>query len=111
VVGFSIDLRNYPSPAFQQWLLSVGATMQAWHKFIGYTFKGGLSQYVVVGRQGLVPGSATETMKAVYETNWMAQPSLFTMEAMSVVLTYGGSELSSSGAVAFGSLGELAKAG
>jgi hypothetical protein len=33
------------------------------------------------------------------------------MEAMSVVLTYGGSELSSSGAVAFGSLGELAKAG
>lgn len=111
VVGFSIDLRNYPSPAFQQWLLSVGATMQAWHKFIGYTFKGGLSQYVVVGRQGLVPGSATETLKAVYDTNWMAQPSLFTMEAMSVVLTYGGSELSSSGAVAFGSLGELAKAG
>jgi hypothetical protein len=39
------------------------------------------------------------------------QPFLFTMEAMSVVLTYGGSELSSSGAVAFGSLGELAKAG
>ena len=108
VVGFAIDLRNYPSQAFQQWLLSVGAEMDAWHKFIGYTKKGGLSQYVVVGRQGLVPGSATENFKAVYETTWMAQPYLFTMEAMSVVLTYGGSELGSS---TFGSLGELVKAG
>ncbi|HLK02194.1 MAG TPA: MAC/perforin domain-containing protein [Streptosporangiaceae bacterium] len=110
VTGFAIDLRNYPSQAFYQWLLSVGAEMKAWQKFIGYTFKGGLSQYVVVGRQGLVPGSAIENFKAVYESSWIDQPYLYTMEAMSVVLTYGGSDLSASGALSFGSLAELATA-
>lgn len=110
VVGFAIDLRNYPSQSFSQWLLTVGATMTGWHKFIGYTFKGGLSNYVVVGRQGFVPGKAIENFKAVYESNWMNQPYLYTMEAMSVVLTYGGSELSADGELASGSMDELVKA-
>lgn len=111
VAGFAIDLRNYPSQPFSQWLLSVGAKMTGWHKFIGYALKGGISNYVVVGRQGLVPGAAIENFKAVYATNWLSQPSLYTMEAMSVVLTYGGSQLSASGAFSFGSMAELVPAG
>lgn len=111
VVGFAIDLRNYPSQSFSQWLLSVGATMTGWHKFIGYTFKGGLSNYVVVGRQRLVPGSAVENFKAVYESSWVNQPYLYTMEAMSVELTYGGSGFSAEDALTSGSTVELVKAG
>lgn len=110
VVGFAIDLRNYPSQSFSQWLLSVGADMTGWHKFIGYTFKGGLSNYVVVGRQGLVPGTAVENFKSVYESSWVDQPYLYTMEAMSVVLTYGGSELTASDALTPAPTAELAKA-
>lgn len=111
VAGFAIDLRNYPSQSFYQWLLSVGATMTGWHKFIGYTFKGGLSNYIVVGRQGLVPGTAVENFNAVYESSWVEQPYLYTMDTMSVVLTYGGSQLSDSGALASGSMAELGTAG
>jgi hypothetical protein len=111
VVGFAIDLRNYPSQSFSQWLLSVGAEMTGWHKFIGYTFKGGLSNYVVVGRQGLVPGTAVENFKAVYESSWVDKAYLYTMEAMSVVLTYGGGDQNAHGALASGSLAELGKAG
>lgn len=109
VVGFSIDLRNYPSPAFSAWLTSVGATMTGWQKFVGYTLKGGLSNYICVGRQGLVPGQATESFQAVWDVTWMEAPYLFSMYASAVVLTYGGTNLSVSGPSAFGSLAEPPK--
>ena len=57
-----------------------------------------------------MPGTAVENFKAVYESSWLTQPSLYTMEAMSVVLTYGGSDLSDDGELASGSMDELVKA-
>lgn len=81
--------------------------MTGWHKFIGYNLKGGLSNYICVGRVGLVPGTATENFQAVYGTTWMEQPYVYKMDAFSVVLTYGGSILNSEN---FGSLAEPPKA-
>jgi hypothetical protein len=110
VVGFAIDLRNYPSRAFSEWLMSVGATMTGWQKFVGYNLKGGLSNYVCVGRQGFAPGHAIESFQAMYDTTWMEAPYLYSMYASAVVLTYGGTDLTVAGPAAFGSLGELSKA-
>jgi len=105
VVGFAIDLLNYPSQAFSQWLMSVGATMTGWKKFIGYNYKGGLSNYVCVGRQGFATGQAIESFEAVYSpSTWLDEPYLFTMDPSVLVLTYGGTGLSVTGPRAFGSL-------
>lgn len=109
VVGFSIDLRNYPSQPFSQWLMTVGAEMTGWHKFVGYTEKGGISNYICVGRQGLVPGTAIEVFQAAFQPTWMEAPYLFAMNASAVVLTYGGTDLSVTGSHAYGSLAELPK--
>lgn len=109
VVGFAVDLRNHPSPAFSQWLMSVGATMTGWQKFVGYNFKGGISQYICVGRQGFAPGHAIECFEAGYQPNWIEAPYMFTMDASAVVLTYGGTDFSAAGPNAFGSLAEPPK--
>ncbi|MFB7716120.1 MAC/perforin domain-containing protein [Nocardia sp. NPDC056100] len=89
VTGFGIDLLNYPSQDFQHWLLSIGATMQGWKKFVGYPDKGGSACYTVVGRQGSAPGLALEILQAVYSPNtWLAEPYYFNMNASVVGLTY-----------------------
>ncbi|QLY33759.1 hypothetical protein H0264_17340 [Nocardia huaxiensis] len=89
VSGFAIDLLNYPSQDFQHWLLSIGATMAGWKKFIGYPDKAGSACYVVVGRQGAAPGMALELLQAVYSPNdWLNEPYYFNMNASVVALTY-----------------------
>ncbi|AYF78373.1 hypothetical protein D7D52_36170 [Nocardia yunnanensis] len=104
VSGFGIDLLNYPSPEFQRWLLSVGATMEQWKKFRGYPDKGGNACYVVVGKQGFAPGHAIEMLQAVYSVTWMNEPYLFNMNPSALGLTYGRTAQKTVGQRGFGTL-------
>ncbi|MCU1643156.1 MAG: hypothetical protein JWN03_3431 [Nocardia sp.] len=107
VSGFGIDLLNYPSQDFQHWLLSIGATMQGWKKFIGYNNKGGSACYIVLGRQGAAPGFALEILQAVYSPNsWLEEPYYFNMDASAVGLTYGRTASTGSKSHALGSLAQ-----
>ncbi|MFJ4653473.1 MAC/perforin domain-containing protein [Nocardia sp. NPDC088792] len=87
--GFAVDLMNTPTNDFNNWLISVGCTGQAWKKFVGYNNKGGSGCYVVLGRQGAAPGQALELLKAVYEVSWVDQPYYFTIDSSAIGLTYG----------------------
>ncbi|GAA2509473.1 hypothetical protein GCM10010198_78350 [Nocardia seriolae] len=105
VTGFGIDLQNYPSPEFQRWLLSVGANLEQWKKFRGYTDTGGSACYVVVGKQGTAPGHAIEMLQAVYSpSNWMQEPYLFNMNPSALALTYGRTAQKRAGTHSYGSL-------
>ncbi|APA97131.1 hypothetical protein NS506_03075 [Nocardia seriolae] len=111
VTGFGIDLQNYPSPEFQRWLLSVGANLEQWKKFRGYTDTGGSACYVVVGKQGTAPGHAIEMLQAVYSpSNWMQEPYLFNMNPSALALTYGRTAQKRAGTHSYGSLLPPAKA-
>ncbi|MEV6770486.1 MAC/perforin domain-containing protein [Nocardia sp. NPDC051030] len=105
VSGFAVDLLNYPSQDFQNWLISIGATMSGWKKFIGYPDKGGSACYIVLGRQGAAPGFALELLQAVYSSSdWLQEPYMFNMNASAVGLTYGRTSTSLSKTHVVGSL-------
>ncbi|WP_067707626.1 MAC/perforin domain-containing protein [Nocardia yamanashiensis] len=110
VSGFAIDLLNYPSQDFSHWLMSIGATMAAWKKFVGYPDKGGSACYIVLGRHGAAPGKALEVLQAVYSpSDWLQEPSLFNMNPSALGLTYGRTAVITSGNHIHGSLATLGK--
>ncbi|GAB2511250.1 MAC/perforin domain-containing protein [Nocardia heshunensis] len=105
VSGFGIDLQNYPSQEFSNWLLSIGATMNLWKKFKGYDYKAGSCCYVVLGRQGSVQGHAIELLQAMYSpANWLEQPYLFNLNPSALGLTYARTANKALGQRGYGSL-------
>ena len=102
VCGFGIDLMNYPSMPFSQWLISCGAAMDGWKSRMGFTGSPGQASYVCLGRQGLSYGTALESFSSAY--NWYDDPSNSTVDASALGLLYARSSLSATGyAKAFGS--------
>ncbi|MEZ4453828.1 MAG: MAC/perforin domain-containing protein [Nannocystaceae bacterium] len=86
VAGFAIDLMNYPTKPFSDWLLSVGASMEGWRQYLGFTGSPGQVSYVCIGRQGVPIGAAMESFAAA--TDWADLPSQSTVDVSAVALLY-----------------------
>jgi hypothetical protein len=91
VAGFAVDLMNYPTVAFSQWLASCGAQMTGWRQYIGFTGSPGQASYVLIGRQGLLPGNAVESFAAV--TDWADRPWQGTTDTSALALLYADTRL------------------
>ncbi|HVZ96678.1 MAG TPA: MAC/perforin domain-containing protein [Chitinophagaceae bacterium] len=84
---FGMDLMNYPSPAFATWLSTCGAALTDWKKYISFCGSPGLISYVCIGKQGLLPGGATEACSLT--TDWADNPWLAgSIDATAEVLLY-----------------------
>ena len=68
VSGFAVDLLNYPTSEFANWLISCGANLEEWKKHLTYTSTPAMVSYAFVGRKGLLPGNGLEELSLVY--NW-----------------------------------------
>jgi hypothetical protein len=101
VAGFAIDLMNYPSTGFAQWLGTVGASLSGWRQYISFTGSPGQASYVCLGKQGWLPGRAVEGFAAT--PNWVGYPWAATTDTSGLMLLYASSALSIEGRRAFGS--------
>lgn len=86
VAGFGVDLMNYPTKPFSDWLMSIGAAMEGWRQYLGFTGTPGQVSYVCIGRQGAPIGSAMEEFAAA--TDWADSPSRSTVDVSAVALMY-----------------------
>ncbi|APR87855.1 hypothetical protein A7982_13204 [Minicystis rosea] len=100
--GFGIDVRNYPTAAFCEWLSTCGAAMNGWKQYVGYTSTAGLASYVVIGKQGLLPGGALESFAVA--TDWIGHASESSLDISSLLLLYADSSLDVGGKDAFASI-------
>jgi hypothetical protein len=99
VAAFAVDLMAYPSNDFANWLSSCGAQLAGWKSYIGFCGDPGMVSYVCIGKQGLMPGNATENFacttlwidegQPLGSINASAQVFLYADEITSKVLTNG----------------------
>ena len=93
VAGFAIDLLNYPTTAFANWLISCGADLSDWKKELSYTSTPAMVSYVFVGKRGLLTGSGTEQLSLVY--NWTAPRGNINADASIVAMLYADNQFDS----------------
>ncbi len=87
VSAFAVNLMNYPTADFANWLYTCGASLSGWKQYIGFTGSPGMVSYTCIGLKGLMPGKATESFAMT--TDWMDSPWLVgSINASSEILLY-----------------------
>jgi MAC/Perforin domain-containing protein len=71
VAAFGINLINYPSADFANWLASCGASLAEWKNYIGPSGYIDLCSYILIGQKGLLPRNGTESFAV---TMWQINP-------------------------------------
>lgn len=87
VTAFAVNLMNYPTADFANWLYSCGAALSGWKEYIGFTGSPGMVSYTCIGKKGLMPGQADEDFSCTidwYDDPWVVGD----IDASSEVLLY-----------------------
>jgi hypothetical protein len=66
--------------------MSIGAAMEGWRQYLGFTGSPGQASYVCIGRQGMPIGSAMEDFAAA--TDWADFASRSTTDVSAVALMF-----------------------
>lgn len=91
VTAFCIPLWDFPSSEFAAWLTGCGASLSGWRKYIGFTGSPGACNYVMIGKKGLLPGSALESFSV--NTDWVDWPASLENNLTLMLYTGGNTEL------------------
>lgn len=87
VSAFAVNLMNYPTAPFANWLASCGGALSGWKEYIGFTGSPGMVSYTCIGMKGLMPGKASESFSCT--TDWYDSPWLVgSINAETEILLY-----------------------